>query len=56
MTHSPKRLPDYEEIPEIEWTRRVAVAGWCILVGFVIAVALVTSFIIAFVPAPGDKF
>jgi hypothetical protein len=56
MTTSHKRLPDYKENEQIIWERKCIAATYCVLIGFVIAVALVTSFIILFVPAPGDKF
>jgi uncharacterized BrkB/YihY/UPF0761 family membrane protein len=46
------KLTDYQEIPEIDWHRRVMIGGWCVLLGFVIAVCLVTWFIMTFVSYP----
>lgn len=40
----------YEDNQDIEWHRRVLVAGWCVLLGAVIAIALVIAFFLTAKP------
>lgn len=40
MRPTPK--PEYTENEKLIWDRKVIVAGWCVLTGFIIALFIVT--------------